>query len=228
MNLFEQLRSPQHLRDADISAASTPPYFVIIPSKQGAHLRVLDRKGNPWIHGYQHFHGPVREALKAIDSIQSREASGFVWDGDGGDISLADNEHLMKLFEQSGRLFNAEMQPISTEDKSGKVVITIDHDKDCLRYNAQVLISESGELHKNFTVLTDETRFLIGKTQIITVPPMGSGFVHLPLFETTVEESELDALPYASLLDSRRSITRFRRILGYTGRNTNSGKLRSF
>lgn len=198
MNLFEQLRSPQHLLDANSTAASTPPRFVIIPSEKGATLRVLDKKGNPWIHGYQHFHGPIREVLKAIDSIQSREASGFVWDGEGGDISLTDNDHLMRLLEQSDRLFNAGMQPISIEDKPGKITVAIDQGEDH-RYNAQVCISSDGKCYQYYTLLT-ESRLLVDKTRLLKVQPMGAGFIHLPLFKTTLGENELTR--YLTLLYS--------------------------
>ncbi|MDA3926158.1 MAG: hypothetical protein PF904_15790 [Kiritimatiellae bacterium] len=197
MDLFEQLRGSPHVWQNSTVVPADKPFFVITPGERGASVAIVDKKGRPWSHSYQFFQGAVREALKAVETVQLQSSAGFTWEESGDEILLAENEHLMRLLDRTGRLFNSEMRPITVEEKQGKVVVALERDGDA--FQASLYLRKEGERFSDFELLTDAYLLVNGK-QIIKVAPMGYGFINLPLFATRVQADELSR--YLTLLYS--------------------------
>ncbi|MDD2598684.1 MAG: DEAD/DEAH box helicase [Kiritimatiellae bacterium] len=200
MDLFEQLRSPQHLWRNNSSIPVGLPYFIVKPCEGGATLTVCDKKGDLWEHSHQFYQGALRAALGAVESLQEHHSFGFTWEGDSNEILLHENPHLLPLLERTGRLFNADQQPLTFTNKPGKVSIVVE--RQGALYAANVRVQCGNELLTQYELLTD-IWILADKTRIIKTLPLGPNFHHLPSFATYVGEDELSR--YLTLLFSTLS-----------------------
>lgn len=198
MNLFEKLRGSPNVWQSSSSIPDQQPLFVITPGERGGSVAICDIKGKQWNYSYRYFQGEIRNALKAVESVQRHSLSGFSWDEEEDAILLAEHEHLMSVLESTGRLVNNRLEPISVEEKEGSLAVILEKSNGVIQSSLRLQVG--GErVECDFEVLTD-SRVLVKGERIIRVPPMGDGFLHLPLFATRIQESELPR--YLTLLYS--------------------------
>ncbi len=180
-------------------------HFQIAFDEYGAHLNVVDEKGNPIEVNYLAYSGAVRNLLRSIEQIQDKNTFVIDWEKPRNQLYFSEYDYLIEQLKKVDNVVNDKNKPLKFEAGVGHIRIQLHKlEKDnkleakLIEWKGNVqLIYEKQQLAE--PRFLNENTVLVGN-KIIEIQAIGSGFENLPFFETEFREENLNI--YLSLLYS--------------------------
>ncbi len=177
------------------SIASTSIYFQLNFDELGAFLKIVDRKGHEVEVSHLNYSGVLRNVVRILDQINIKNSFLIDWERTENRIYLAEHSFLLDLLVQCDNLVDAKMNPIKYHDTPGKIWVNIkERDYWGTRptnpvYNSQVLVEHQNIAYSEFQLLGE--RMILQEGRLIKVEALGSNFMELLHFNTSLTEEEL-------------------------------------
>ena len=190
---FEQFK-----RKSSFTAKEPGPeevLFQLLFDDYGAYLEAVNGKGKPVAADFRQFSGPVREVLRALESIRHKNSFVIDWEKDPNRVYLADYDFLMWQLRLCSNLIDEKGRPITFQQGEGKITIRISGQE---VLQAEVLLSFDDQERKELRIISEG--FVMSRQTIYAIKPLGSNFGRLPVFQTAFPAPDLDK--YLSLLFS--------------------------
>ncbi|GBC61127.1 helicase SNF [Desulfonema ishimotonii] len=193
-DLFERLkRKKAFVRQA---GTAQPVFFKLSSDENGVWVEPVSSRGKPAEISYEYYSGPVRDLLKSLDTVRSRNHFRIDWEMPSDRIYLAENEYLIWQLQRCDNVVDENLRPIRFTEDPARITVTIEEKKGTPE--SRVALSARGAEMRNFVFL-NEGHVLAGGT-VWPVKPLGENFRELPLFETRLLPAQLEQ--YLSLLFS--------------------------
>jgi superfamily II DNA or RNA helicase len=192
-SLFEQFK-----RKSTLTAKEPGPeavFFQLLFDEYGAYLELVNEKLNPVEVDYRQFNGPVREVLRALESIRHKNSFVIDWGKDSGQVYLADYDFLMWQLGLCPNLVDDKGQPITFQQGEGSITIHITGQEEL---QGEVRLCFEEQERQELRLITEG--FVLSRQVIYAIKPLGSNFLRLPLFQTAFPARDLEK--YLSLLFS--------------------------
>lgn len=175
-------------------------FFQIMRDNYGAVLHIVNSKGKEVETSYLNYGGVTRNVLRALEQI--REKNGFVinWNRPGDQIYLADYPFLLDALRLCDNVVDQGMLPITFADTPGRLRLCVTNTEKEGRLQCRLQLLHHNAIREDFQAVSDQ--FLLCGDQMIEVPPMGSNYEQLALFETEITSTDLPlflSLAFSSL-----------------------------
>ncbi|MCP4115612.1 MAG: DEAD/DEAH box helicase [Desulfobacteraceae bacterium] len=164
--------------------------FMLAPDDQGVSLTIIDPTGREVNPGYESYSGNDRSILKEIHRLTEQEAFTIDWDVEPSDnrFYLNGNDYLLSLLFRSNRLVDRDGKKIRLAPGDARVRVFIEEKNDRLETSIRLC---HGQKQIKKIVPISETCILAKRT-MYRIPPLGSHFNALSLFETTLAPDLLE------------------------------------
>jgi SNF2 family DNA or RNA helicase len=169
--------------------------FQFLFDDYGAYLQPVNRKLKPVAADFRQYNGPVREVLRALESIRQKNSFVIDWEKDPDQVYLADNDFLMWQLRLCPNLVNEQGHPITFRQGEGKITIHISGEE---VLQGEVLLTFDGQQIEKLRIISEA--FVMSQQTIYAIQPLGSNFMQLPVFQTSFPAPDLEK--YLSLLFS--------------------------
>jgi SNF2 family DNA or RNA helicase len=190
---FEQFKRKSSFAAKDTNQEAV--WFQLLFDDYGAYLEQVNQKLKPVAADFRQYNGPVREVLRALESIRHKNSFVIDWEKDPDQVYLADNDFLMWQLRLCPNLVDEKGQPITFQPGEGKITVQITGQE---VLQGEVLLSSDGQQVADLRFIT-EGYVMRGRT-IYAIQPLGSNFGRLPVFQTAFPAPDLEK--YLSLLFS--------------------------
>jgi len=201
--IFERLRKPAAF--AQPKAAPSNLVFKLGFADQRAYVAVLDARGaSVFDVDCRHFDGPLRQAVKRIESLRSWEQSRINWQSAPMDgVWLDEDDALIGCLAASGRFVDERHRPIKTMEGMGHVGLAVEASGETLVCQP-VATFPDGKTREVGKLLSSEWT-LIGQTAL-QVHPVGERYPDVALFQTQIKRGDLTLCLslFCSLFDNIR------------------------
>jgi len=191
--LFDQLKRKASLNLKEQAVEEL--YFQLLFDDYGAYLEPVDKKGKMVSVDFRQYSGPVREVLRALDSLQEKNSFVIDWEKTPDQVYLADYDFLLWQLRLCTNIIDEDRKPITFAAGEGKIVVRLEGE-DNLKGEV-LLLHEGQELQPIFPI---SEGFVMSDNRIFAIKPLGSNFNQLRIFNTPLPAQDLEK--YLSLLFS--------------------------
>ena len=224
MSVFETLRAQKKEIDLSRSMASSSKEDLLIQilfDEQGAYLLTINNKGVEIQPSHTQFSGANSQLIKAISSIQDKNAFIIDWENPTQRVYLKDHPYLMDSIVKSDLLVDRALKPIisavNAEEQAttrlieaAQIRLSITPELSSAkkttglsspdRYKARLSLQNTDKsLQQGFQFLTDSYVLLLDQNKIIQIQPTGHPFSQIKVFDDQII-NEQDLPQYLSLL----------------------------
>ncbi len=200
MNLFEKIKhsnTPKLKRRQKISKV----FFQLIMDSEGTYINIIDDKGTKLEPDYRLYNGAIRDVLKIIQEIESKNNKMINWETPSDHLYLAENEFLVWHLKFCDNVVDKDFNAINFVADSQKVNVILSQVDEAVnsQINVQIILNHSiSETTNQLNYLT-ESHVLQGNT-IYQIEPLGENFASLNFFAESFFRVDIEK--YLSLLYS--------------------------
>jgi superfamily II DNA or RNA helicase len=191
-SLFDQLRRRPAFTQKEKTVEDL--YFQLLTDEYGTYLEPVDRKMKTVTVDYRQYSGPVREVLRALESIQEKNSFVIDWEKNPDQVYLADHDYLIWQLRHCPNLVDETGRPLTFAEGEGRIVVRLEEGENFLR--GEVLLRHEGEERTGLQIISEGC--VRSDDRLFTIKPLGGNFGRLPLFGTQLPAPELEK--YLSLL----------------------------
>ena len=170
-------------------------YFQLLFDDYGAYLEPVDQKLKPVTVDYRQYSGPVREVLRALESIQEKNSFVIDWEKTPDQVYLAEHDYLIWQLRLCPNVVDSTGAPITFAEGESKVVVRVEGEE---TLRGEVLLRHKGQEHTNLQIISEGYALSLPENRLLAIKPLGSNFNRLPLFQTQLPALDLEK--YLSLL----------------------------
>ncbi|RDC65632.1 DEAD/DEAH box helicase [Adhaeribacter pallidiroseus] len=190
---FEQLKRKPAFERKERNAEEL--LFQILFDDHGAYLETVNRNLRVIAADYRQYSGPVREVLRALETIQQKNSFVIDWEKNPDQVYLADYDFLLWQLRECSNLVNEQGKNLLFAPGEGKIIVRLEGESPL---QGQVILQHENQEFTNWQLISES--YLLSENQIYQVKPLGSNFKHLPLFQASVPVPDVEK--YLSLLFS--------------------------
>lgn len=162
-------------------------FFQLSFEEEQAFLSTVDAKGNRVEADHRMYSGAIREVLKMIETIQTRNHFIIDWANNSDQINLTHNEPLLWHLERCENFVDENLKPIQFVEKPIQLQLVIE-EKEQLESHLEV--HPHGLVLKEFQFINEE--YLFANQKIYKTAPIGDNYSQLAAFETKLKEENLE------------------------------------
>jgi SNF2 family DNA or RNA helicase len=169
--------------------------FQVLFDEYGLYLETVNAKLKLVQVDHRQYSGPVREVLRALETIQEKNSFVIDWEKTPDHVYLADHDFLLWQLRLCTNVMDEAGSPVTFAEGEGRLLVRITGEESL---TGELILQHSGEEIRKLRPVSEG--YVLSGTTIYSIKPLGSHFNRIQFFETTFPPAQLEK--YLSLLYS--------------------------